>query len=81
MFENLVQKSQLTLFWDLVLSFDSGRITPPRHTHKIEIESDLGTLSILSFNSGRIRMWRLISVSPKDTISFHLRSAMLIPLG
>ena len=39
--ENLLQKSQFTLFWDLVPTL-----------------------------TGRIRMWRLISGSPKDTISF-----------
>ena len=43
--ENLVKKSQFTLFWDLVPT-----LAPP----PIQIYAVLGTLSILSFDIGRI---------------------------
>ena len=58
------------------LEFGSRTHPPPPHPPKIEIQADLGNLGFdfpehLNVSSGWT-MWRLIAVSPKDTISFVL---------
>ena len=52
--------------------------TPPPPPPKIQIWTDLGTLP--KFDIGPRRMWRLISVSPADTISFFYCIAQVFVL-